>query len=108
MIVMRAVVGSQKGASGAPNWVTSDSLIELSISFFLVYLCFSHASCYSCFILCRVRHFRAQRASSTHDKMCFDIVGLENLFGKSQSIFPAKFFARTNVNIDFAILRPRM
>ena len=40
--------------------------------------------------------------------MGLDIVCLEDLFGKSNGIFLAEFFAGTDVNVYFPIFRPGM
>src|ERR1700736_2527948 len=106
MMVTRAVARSQKGASGAPNWVTGDSLMLVTCSFFLAHRHSGRALGHCSFVASRFGRFRTQRATGAYNKMRLDVVGLEYIPGESDGVFLAEFLAGTHVNIDFAILRP--
>src|ERR1700676_433982 len=103
MMVTRAVVSLQKGASGAPNWVTGESLMLVTCSFFLAHRHSSRALGHCSFVASRFGRFRTQRATGAYNKMRLNIVGLEYLPGKSDGVFLAKFLAGTHVNIDLAV-----
>src|SRR5579859_7269143 len=106
MMVTRAVAGSQKGASGAPNWVAGDSLMLGICSFFLTHRQSGLAHCHRCFVARRIGRFGTQRAVAAYYKVRLDIVGLEYLPGEGDSVLLTEFLTGTHVDIDFAIFRP--
>src|SRR5690348_11084542 len=106
MMVTRAVAGSQKGASGAPNWVTGDSPMLVVCSFFLAHRQSGLARGHCLLVALRVGRCGTQRAVATDYKVRLDITGLEYLPGESDGVLLTEFLAGTDVDIDFAILRP--
>src|SRR5260370_29258998 len=108
MIVTLAVAGSQYGASGAPNWVTGESVIISESSFFLAHRLLRHACGHGSLIAFRIRILGPQRTIRADHKVRLYIVALEHLLRESDGIFLTKLFARTDVDVYLAVFRPGM
>src|SRR5690348_4950838 len=106
MIVTRAVAGSQNGASGAPNWVTGESVIVSQSSFFLAHRPLRHARGHGSLVAFGIGIFGPQRPRRADHEVRLYIISLEHLLRECDGIFLTKILTRTDVDVNFTVLWP--